>query len=119
MSCDEIQKNDVYNRNNYNNVYINNSNNRYQGRDSAIINPSINIRKYRKMTPAGPSWDKAKGPYGVRFDEMEGYKQFGKEQYKNDLEYLMGLKDRRHGDMTQEEWEAYNRKLHYMNDVNK
>ena len=38
-------------------------------------------------------------------------------QYKDDLEYLMSLKNGRHGDMTQKEWEAYNRKLHYMNDV--
>ena len=35
----------------------------------------------------------------------------------DDLEYLMSLKDGRHGDMTQKEWEEYNRKLHYMNDV--
>ena len=34
--------------------------------------------------------------------------------YNNDL---MSLKDGRHGDMTQKEWEEYNRKLHYMNDV--
>ena len=29
----------------------------------------------------------------------------------------MSLKNGRHGDMSQKEWEAYNRKLHYMNDV--
>jgi hypothetical protein len=62
-------------------------------------------------------WDKTKGPYGVRFDEMEAHMKLGQKQYKDDLEYLMSLKNgTRHGDMTQKEWEAYNRKLHYMND---
>ena len=61
-------------------------------------------------------WDKTKGPYGVRFDEMETHRRGEQNQYKNDLEYLMNLKNPRHGDMTQKEWEAYNRKLHYMND---
>ena len=42
---------------------------------------------------------------------------WAKKQYKDDLEYLINLKNGRHGDMTQQEWEAYNRKLHYMNDV--
>jgi hypothetical protein len=64
------------------------------------------------------AWDKTKGPYGVRFDEMEAHAKLGQKQYKDDLEYLINLKNGRHGDMTQKEWEAYNRKLHYMNDVN-
>jgi hypothetical protein len=63
------------------------------------------------------AWDKTKGPYGVRFDEMEAHMKLGQKRYKDDLEYLMSLKDGRHGDMTQKEWEEYNRKLHYMNDV--
>ena len=62
-------------------------------------------------------WDRTKGPYGVRFDEMEAHAKLGQKQYKDDLEYLINLKNSRHGDMTQKEWEAYNRKLHYMNDV--
>ena len=61
-------------------------------------------------------WDKTLGPYGVRFEEMELHKKGEQLQYKDDLEYLMNLKNRRYGDMTQKEWEAYNRKLHYMND---
>ena len=88
------------NNNNYNNN-INNYNN--------------TIKQQRLATEA---WDKTKGPYGVRFDEMEAHAKLGQKQYKDDLEYLMNLKKSRHGDMTQKEWEAYNRKLHYMNDVN-
>jgi hypothetical protein len=61
-------------------------------------------------------WDKTKGPYGVRFEEVDQYKKGEQIQYKHDLEYLMKLKQGMHGDMTQKEWEAYNRKLHYMND---
>ena len=61
-------------------------------------------------------YDRTKGPYGVRFDEMEKHRRGEQRQYKNDLEYLISLKDERHGDMTQKEWEEYNRKLHYMND---
>ena len=61
-------------------------------------------------------YDRTKGPYGVRFDEMEKHRKGGQRQYKNDLEYLINLKDEHHGDMTQKEWEEYNRKLHYMND---
>ena len=60
-------------------------------------------------------YDRTKGPYGVRFDEMEKHRRGEQRQYKNDLEYLISLKDERHGDMTQKEWEEYNRKLHYMN----
>ena len=47
---------------------------------------------------------------------MDSYRREEQKQYKNDLEYLMSLKKFRHGDMTQNEWEAFNRKLHYMND---
>ena len=62
-------------------------------------------------------WDRTKGPYGVRFEEMELHKRNEQQQYKDDLEYLMSLKNNgRHCDMTQNEWESYNRKLHYMND---
>ena len=73
------------------------------------------LRQQKAETEA--SWDKTKGPYGVRFDEMEAHAKLGQKQYKDDLEYLINLKKSRHGDMTQKEWEAYNRKLHYMNDV--
>ena len=83
------------------------------------INPnnlrnSKNVSQKRNETE---TWDKTKGPYGVRFDEMEAHMKMGQKRYKDDLEYLMSLKDGRHGDMTQKEWEEYNRKLHYMNDV--
>ena len=61
-------------------------------------------------------YDRTRGPYGVRFEEMDSHRRGGQRQYKDDLEYLMSLKNQRHGDMTQTEWEAYNRKLHYMND---
>ena len=89
------------NNNNFNNI----NNNMY----------SNTLRQQRCETEA---WDKTKGPYGVRFDEMEAHAKLGQKQYKDDLEYLKNLKNSRHGDMTQKEWEAYNRKLHYMNDVN-
>ena len=61
-------------------------------------------------------WDKTRGPYGVSFEEMDLHKRGEQKQYRDDLEYLMSLKNGRHGDMTQKEWESYNRKLHYMND---
>ena len=81
------------------------------------VNPNnlrnSNIQKINEKE----TWDKTKGPYGVRFDEMEAHMKLGQKRYKDDLEYLMSLKDGRHGDMTQKEWEEYNRKLHYMNDV--
>ena len=89
------------NNNNFNNI----NNNMY----------SNTLRQQRYETE---TWDKTKGPYGVRFDEMEAHAKLGQKQYKDDLEYLINLKNGRHGDMTQKEWEAYNRKLHYMNDVN-
>jgi hypothetical protein len=91
-----INQNNVYNNNNYNkNMNNNNSKQRFETE----------------------VWDKTRGPYGVRFDEMEAHAKLGQKQYKDDLEYLINLKNGRHGDMTQKEWEAYNRKLHYMNDV--
>ena len=89
-------------------INTNNINNNYN------INNSNTIRQQRYETEG---WDKTRGPYGVRFDEMEAHAKLGQKQYKDDLEYLMSLKNGRHGDMTQKEWEAYNRKLHYMNDV--
>ena len=93
------------NTNNINNNYSNNLNNN---------NYSNALRQQRYETD---TWDKTKGPYGVRFDEMEAHAKLGQKQYKDDLEYLINLKNGRHGDMTQKEWEEYNRKLHYMNDV--
>ena len=80
-----------------------------------IRNSNNNLRPQQQRNEI-ESWDKTKGPYGVRFDEMEAHMKLGQKRYKDDLEYLMSLKDGRHGDMTQKEWEEYNRKLHYMND---
>ena len=80
-----------------------------------IRNSNNNLRPQQQRNET-ESWDKTKGPYGVRFDEMEAHMKLGQKRYKDDLEYLMSLKDGRHGDMTQKEWEEYNRKLHYMND---
>ena len=80
---------------------------------------SNTLRQQQQQRYETEAWDKTKGPYGVRFDEMEAHAKLGQKQYKDDLEYLMNLKKGRHGDMTQKEWEAYNRKLHYMNDVKK
>ena len=84
---------------------------------------NINLRNSNNIYPQSmqrrietETWDKTKGPYGVRFDEMETHMKLGQKRYKDDLEYLMSLKDGRHGEMTQKEWEEYNRKLHYMND---
>ena len=102
------------NRSNMQNITPNRSR-----RSPLQINPnnlrnSNNVSQKRNETEL---WDKTKGPYGVRFDEMEAHMKLGQKRYKDDLEYLMSLKDGRHGDMTQKEWEEYNRKLHYMNDV--
>ena len=95
------------NTNNINNNNFNNINNNMY---------SNTLRQQQRYETE--AWDKTKGPYGVRFDEMEAHAKLGQKQYKDDLEYLINLKNGRHGDMTQKEWEAYNRKLHYMNDVN-
>ena len=83
------------------------------------FNNNYNSNTIRQQRCETETWDKTKGPYGVRFDEMEAHAKLGQKQYKDDLEYLINLKNGRHGDMTQKEWEAYNRKLHYMNDVKK
>jgi len=106
------------NRSMQNNLYMNNTPNRSR-RSPLQINPNDlrNINRSRQQKNETEPWDKTKGPYGVRFDEMEEHMKLGQKRYKDDLEYLMSLKDGRHGDMTQKEWEEYNRKLHYMNDV--
>ena len=107
------------NRSMQNNLYMNNTPNRSR-RSPLQINPNDlrNINRSRQQQRSETqAWDKTKGPYGVRFDEMEAHMKLGQKRYKDDLEYLMSLKDGRHGDMTQKEWEEYNRKLHYMNDV--
>ena len=95
--------------NNYNNNLRRNIS---QSKTSSNYNP-VNNSIQRSPTQF---WDKTRGPYGVRFEEMELHKKGEQRQYKDDLEYLMSLKEGRHGDMTQKEWESYNRKLHYMND---
>ena len=112
------------NRSMVNNSYSNNT--PMQSRRSPLQINQDNINTLRssnmsrqKQRNETETWDKTKGPYGVRFDEMEAHMKLGQKQYKDDLEYLMSLKDGRHGDMTQKEWEEYNRKLHYMNDVSK
>ena len=94
------------------NTNFNHPRNISQNKTSFNYNP-INNNMQRSPTQF---WDKTRGPYGVRFEEMELHKKGEQRQYKDDLEYLMSLKNGRHGDMTQKEWEAYNRKLHYMND---
>ena len=106
------------NRSMQKNLYMNNTPNRSR-RSPLQINPNDlrNINRSRQQKNETEPWDKTKGPYGVRFDEMEAHMKLGQKRYKDDLEYLMSLKDGRHGDMTQKEWEEYNRKLHYMNDV--
>ena len=106
------------NRSMQNNLYMNNTPNRSR-RSPLQINPNDlrNINRSRQQKNETEPWDKTKGPYGVRFDEMEAHMKMGQKRYKDDLEYLMSLKEGRHGDMTQKEWEEYNRKLHYMNDV--
>ena len=124
------------NLNNYNNTLAMNrslSNNRYSPNNNNPnnmmplsinsnnlnnnFNNNYNSNTIRQQRCETETWDKTKGPYGVRFDEMEAHAKLGQKQYKDDLEYLINLKNSRHGDMTQKEWEAYNRKLHYMNDV--
>ena len=107
--------NGQYNQNNnYQNIRLPLSPNSNGMNNNMNNNYSNTLRQQRTETD---SYDKTKGPYGVRFDEMEAHMKLGQKRYKDDLEYLMSLKDGRHGDMTQKEWEEYNRKLHYMNDV--
>ena len=55
-------------------------------------------------------------PYGMKFGEEGRVRQNEQQQYKRDLDYLVSLR-RPYGDMTQQEWEAHNRKINYMNDV--
>jgi hypothetical protein len=55
-------------------------------------------------------------PYGINFEDEEYVKQQEKNNYKNDLDYLINLK-KSYGDMSQNEWERFNRKINYMNDV--
>ena len=107
------------NRSMSNNAYINNTPNRSRRSPLQIQSNDLNNfnRSRQQRRNETEPWDKTKGPYGVRFDEMEAHMKMGQKRYKDDLEYLMSLKDGRHGDMTQKEWEEYNRKLHYMNDV--
>ena len=107
------------NRSMSNNAYINNTPNRSRRSPLQIQSNDLNNynRSRQERRNETEPWDKTKGPYGVRFDEMEAHMKMGQKRYKDDLEYLMSLKDRKHGDMTQKEWEEYNRKLHYMNDV--
>ena len=107
------------NRSMSNNAYINNTPNRSRRSPLQIQSNDLNNfnRSRQQRRNETEPWDKTKGPYGVRFDEMEAHMKMGQKRYKDDLEYLMSLKEGRHGDMTQKEWEEYNRKLHYMNDV--
>ena len=96
-----------------NNIYSNNNN---KNSNFPILTYSYNPMNNRMQRSQSQLWDRTRGPYGVRFDEMEKHRRGGQRQYKNDLEYLISLKNEHHGDMTQKEWEEYNRKLHYMND---
>ena len=104
------------NRSMSNNAYINNTPNRSRRSPLQIQSNDLNNfnRSRQQRRNETEPWDKTKGPYGVRFDEMEAHMKMGQKRYKDDLEYLMSLKDGRHGDMTQKEWEEYN---NYMNDV--
>ena len=104
------------NRSMSNNAYINNTPNRSRRSPLQVNQNNLRNSNIQKINEK-ETWDKTKGPYGVRFDEMEAHMKLGQKRYKDDLEYLMSLKYGRHGDMTQKEWEEYNRKLHYMNDV--
>ena len=56
------------------------------------------------------------GPYGMKFGEEELLRQREINQYRKDLDFLTSLR-RPYGDMTQKEWEEYQRKINYMNDV--
>ena len=56
------------------------------------------------------------GPYGMKFGEEELFRQREINQYRKDLDFLTSLR-RPYGDMTQKEWEEYQRKINYMNDV--
>ena len=55
------------------------------------------------------------GPYGMKFGEEELFRQREINQYRKDLDFLTSLR-RPYGDMTQKEWEEYQRKINYMND---
>ena len=94
------------NRSMVNNNYSNNTPMRSRrsplqlDQNNTLRHSNMSRQQQRSETQA---WDKTKGPYGVRFDEMEAHMKLGQKQYKDDLEYLMSLKEGRHGDMTQKE----------------
>ena len=96
-----------------NNHFDNNNNN---NNNFPILAYNYNPMNNTMQRSQSQLWDRTRGPYGVRFDEMEKHRKGEQKQYKDDLEYLINLKNEKHGDMTQKEWEEYNRKLHYMND---
>lgn len=56
------------------------------------------------------------GPYGIQFGEESQIRKREQLKYKEDLDYLCNLR-KKYGEMSQKEWEEYNRKLNYMNDV--
>lgn len=55
-------------------------------------------------------------PYGMLFGQEKEVKQREAAQYREDLNYLCNLRNK-YGNLSPKEWEEYNRKLNYMNDV--
>ena len=52
----------------------------------------------------------------MKFGEEKQVRRKERNQYKEDLDYLASLR-KAHGDMSQDEYEQYRRKIDYMNDV--
>ena len=76
--------------------------------------PVVSHQYNRSASFTPPSY--VVNPYGIKFGEEGRVRQDEQQQYKRDLDYLVNLR-RPYGDMTQQEWEAHNRKINYMNDV--
>lgn len=109
------------------NVSYNNNNQQYNNRYNNPL-PQRDIRDqntYRDNIPNNhniPRFKNAsqpsfKAPYGINFGEEKQVMEKERKQYREDLDYLIGLR-RPYGEMTQKEWEEYHRKIDYMNDVN-
>ena len=79
-----------------------------------------NANRYIESAPDNFSYSppnpRMQAPYGMRFGEEGQFRQREQAQYKQDLDYLCSLR-RSYGEMSQKEWEEYNRKINYMNDV--
>ena len=55
------------------------------------FNNNYNSNTIRQQRCETETWDKTKGPYGVRFDEMEAHAKLGQKQYNYDKKLIKHL----------------------------